>query len=269
MHTILCSTGTCIGRPNGRNYHLLGDLAPQLHCDGLEFMMYDSWYDQTEALGDFLLSLNLPIPVMHCEKRLGEQISLGQAEALDLFTRNCALAQRLGAGKLVLHLWDGLTSDRYFERNLAAYSQLKSIARSHGLDLLVENVVCNTEDPMLHWLQLRDADPDVHFVFDTKMAAFHGQLELIYSPEYAWLWQEGHICHLHMNDYAGGLRDWAHLRTLPIGSGQIDWEHFFRFLRQIGYTGSMTVESTAFNTAGCVDLEMLNRQFHLLQQIFD
>ena len=58
MAEILCSTGALIGRPNGRKYELLKDLVPLLTCDGLEFMMYDSWYDQTEALARFLKDLN-------------------------------------------------------------------------------------------------------------------------------------------------------------------------------------------------------------------
>ena len=42
MREILCSTGAIIGRPNGRNYRLLEDLAKQLQCDGFELMMYDT-----------------------------------------------------------------------------------------------------------------------------------------------------------------------------------------------------------------------------------
>lgn len=264
MATILCSTGCCIGRPNGRDFRLLEQLAPQLDCDGFEFMMYDTWYDQVDDLTNFLLRLELQIPIMHCEKRIGEKISLGEGEAFSLFEINCRIAQKLGAEKLVIHLWDGLTSDKRFENNLAAYPQLKAIAAAHGIELLTENVVCSLADPMQHWNELRNIDPEVKFIFDTKMAAFHGQLAQCLAPENAWLWQ-GHIRHLHMNDYAGGLRDWDNLRTLPIGSGHIDWPPLFAFLNSIGYTGTMTIESTAFDRTGAVDTEMLNRQFRLLR----
>ena len=68
MHQILCSTGALIGRPNGRDYHLLQQFCPQLICDGFEFILYQCWYEEIEALTAFLTGLNLNIPVMHCEK---------------------------------------------------------------------------------------------------------------------------------------------------------------------------------------------------------
>ena len=52
MAKILCSTGTMIGRPNGRDYRLIEKYAPQLHCDGFEFMMYSSWYEEVDVLTD-------------------------------------------------------------------------------------------------------------------------------------------------------------------------------------------------------------------------
>lgn len=270
MNEILCSTGALIGRPNGRNYRLLKELTKQLCCDGFEFMMYNTWYEEQEALVDFLCSLHLSIPVVHCEKRLGESISLGgqeAKEALRLFEINCRIAQKLGARKLVMHLWDGLTSDAYFDNNKNAYPRLAQTAAAYGLDLLVENIVCNHKDPFYHWQELVQLYPDIHFIFDTKMAAFHRQLELLYQEEYSWLWKENHIRHFHVNDYAGGYKDWQNLRTLPIGSGQIDFTHFFAFVKQIGYHDTFTVESTAFNAEGIVNIDMLNRQFQYIRNI--
>lgn len=42
MNQLLCSTGALIGRPNGRDYRLLGGLSKKLECDGFEFMMYST-----------------------------------------------------------------------------------------------------------------------------------------------------------------------------------------------------------------------------------
>ena len=67
---ILCSTGALIGRPNGRDYHVLEAQAPRLHCDGFEFILYTTWYDQIDALTAFLKTLKLNILVMHCEKTM-------------------------------------------------------------------------------------------------------------------------------------------------------------------------------------------------------
>ena len=265
MAEILCSTGAIIGLPNGRNYRLLGDLAKQLQCDGFEFMMYGSWYEQIEELTTYLLDAKLYIPVMHCEKKIGESISKGGEEnfvdAFRLFEVNCKLAKELGAKKMVVHLWDGITSDAHFQNNVQAYPKLRDMAAGHGLDLLVENVVFNQKDPMTHWCHLAQEYPDIHFVFDTKMAAFHSQLKLLYEPEYAWLWEKGHIQHYHVNDYAGGHMDWANLRTIPVGRGHIDFDRFFEHVRSTGYDGTFTMEAPAYKEDGMPHIEALNDQF--------
>lgn len=261
MSQILCSTGTMIGRPNGRNYRLLPELVPHLTCDGLEFMMYGTWYGEVDSVVDTLLSLACPVPVMHCEKSVGEALSRGEREeALRLFAVNCEIANRLGSEGMVLHLWGGLPSDRTFANNLEAYPYLAEQADRHGIRLMVENVVCNTADPMTRMGELRERYPRVCFVFDTKMAAFHGQLDLLYREDYAWLWRDGHIGHYHVNDYGGGVLDWSDLRTLPMGKGHVDFDRFFTHIRKIGYDGTFTVEATAFDSEGRVDTAMLNGQ---------
>lgn len=264
MKKILCSTGALIGIPNGRDFRLLEPLSKQLTCDGFEFMMYSSWYEKTEEIRTFLQELKLFIPVFHCEKGIGEDISKGGpeelAEAFRRFEINCDLAKSIGAEKLVLHLWSGHVSDSNFQSNLGAYPRLKEIADSYGLVLGIENVVCNVENPLKHLRELREVYPDIRFVFDTKMAAFHEELEQLYEKEYEWLWKDGHICHYHVNDYSGGYMDWANLRTLRIGQGKLDFERFFAFIREIGYEGDYTLEATAFNSEGIVDVEMLNEQ---------
>lgn len=147
----------------------------------------------------------------------------------------------------MIHLWDGMISDQNFANQLCAYKELEGIAKKYGIDILVENVVCNKEDPMTHWCELAREYPEIHFIFDTKMAAFHEQLPLLYEKEQEWLWAEGHIRHLHINDYGGGYKDWARLKTLPVGDGHIDFEEFFQFIKQKNYKGDFTVEATAFD----------------------
>ena len=270
MHQILCSTGALIGRPNGRDYRLLKQFQPQLDCDGFEFMLYNTWYDQIEELTAFLKTIQLHIPVVHCEKSLSEHISAGGdeelREAFRLFEINCSVAEALGAEKMVFHLWNGIISDSNFESNLRAYPELRERAEKHGLTLLVENVVCNGTDPMTHWAELYQQYPDIRFVFDTKMADFHRQLELLYQPEYDWLWKEGHIQHYHVNDYDGGYKDWSNLKVLPLGKGHIDFERFFQFVKQTGYTGGFTFEATGFDKTGTVNIRNLNEQFALARK---
>ena len=79
MNRILCSTGTSIGRPNGRDFRLLSECARRLECDGFEFMMYSTWYDQISELEAFMKDFPAPIPVVHVEKGVGERISRNEA----------------------------------------------------------------------------------------------------------------------------------------------------------------------------------------------
>ena len=266
MNRILCSTGALIGRPNGRDYHLLKEFCPQLDCDGYEFILYGTWYDEIKELTGFLKELRLDIPVMHCEKSIAEPIARGgeeeTREALRLFEINCRMAREIGAQKMVMHLWNGKISDSNFDNNLRAYPVLRETAERYGLILLVENVICH-QDPMSHWDELYRHYPDIRFVFDTKMADFHRQLDLLYEPEYAWLWQGKHIMHYHVNDYGGEYRDWTNLKVLQIGKGHIDFGRFFRFIRETGYDGDLTFEGTGFDQNGMVDIRSLNAQFDL------
>ena len=90
---------------------------------------------------------------------------------------------------------------------------------------------------------------------------------MIYENEYEWLWNEKHIRHLHINDYIGGYMDWVNLRTLPIGSGHIDFAKFFKFIREKNYNGDYTVEATAFDrVTGEIDTRMLNNCFSAIRE---
>ncbi len=255
MNRVLCSTGAIITRKNNRDYNLLREIVPQIHCDGVEFMMYQSWHEEIEPLKRVLADFDAP--VFHMTKQIGELISQDNlAEAVSLFRADCELAEAIGSKLLVLHLWSGQASDQHIERNIAAYPVLREIAEGYGLLLTVENVLCNTCDPMTHMRTLAEVYPDIAFTFDTKMAAFHSQLEALYLPENAWLWP--HIRHFHVNDYAGGHMDWANLSVKALGKGRIDFERFFEFVRWLGYAGDFTCEATALNDDGSVRFGELN-----------
>lgn len=273
MAEILCSTGALIGKPNSRDYMLLDSLKKELNCDGFEFMLYSAWYECLDEIADFLQEKKIYTPVMHAVKSLAQKTALGDSEnikeAIQMFETNCQFAARIKAKKLVLHLWNGRISDSNFSNNMETFAEFSSIAQTYGIDLLVENVVCNVNNPMMHWCELKEKYPDIHFVFDTKMAAFHEQLELIYKKEYEWLWKEEHIRHYHVNDYGGGYMEWGKLCTLPIGKGHIDFERFFEFVKKTGYSDTFTVEATAFDETGAVDTSMLNECFGAIREFIN
>jgi len=266
MRKVLCSTGALLGRPNGRNHRLLREYVPQLACDGFEFMLYDTWYPSIDTVIADVKALGLNIPVMHCEKRIGEMLAVRDYKAAEeAFRLNCRVAYEIGADKMVLHLWNGVISDSDIDANFGGYIMLRDMAHGYGLTLTVENVVCSHSSPMSHIDRLA-RETDAVFTFDTKMAAFHSELDAIFSPERADLWQDGRIKHLHINDYGGGYMDWQSLRTLHLGEGHIDFGDFFAKLRSCNYRGDFTIESTAFLPDGTVNLDKLNRDFEMLRK---
>ncbi len=271
MNRILCSTGALIGRPNGRDFTLLRQCTEQLECDGYEFMMYDVWHERIDELKAFMSTLSACIPVFHIEKDVGNLISRnneGDVErAFELFDKNCALARFLGAEKLVLHLWGGLDSDKNIQHNIECYKHLRGISDSYNLVLMIENVVCNRNDPMSHLIELAKAYPDIRFTFDTKMAAFHNQLDLLYKEENLWFFP--YIRHMHINDYAGGYMDWGNLKTLHIGDGNIDFDKLFAFLKSMNYQGDFTVEATSFDQNENINYEALNKSFEKLREYIE
>ncbi|MBQ8624442.1 MAG: sugar phosphate isomerase/epimerase [Oscillospiraceae bacterium] len=265
MKKVLCSTGCIIGRPVNRNFYLLGEFSQKINCDGYELMFYSDWLERCDELTKYLCSLDLVFPTLHCEKSIGELISAGEtAKALENFKINCECASNIGSKALVLHLWNGMVSDSVIERNILAYPTLNKIANDFGLKLTCENVVCNRRDPMTHLKELKQEYDDIGFTFDTKMAAFHSQLYDIFFEENRHFWQN--ICHIHVNDYRGGHMDWANLKTLHIGKGNIDFDGFFSQLSSIGYNGDFTVEATSFNQSGEVDFVQLNQSINTVKE---
>ncbi len=266
MNKVFISTGTMLGRPNGRDISLIKDVCPLLECDGLELMMYDSWHDSIDKVKYTIKSLTLPVEAFHVEKQTGELISHDKLNsALELFELNCKLAKELGSKILILHLWNGIISDRNISYNIECFKYLRQIAERYELELTVENVVCNQLDPMTHFRTLIDTYPDIFFTFDTKMAEFHKQIDLIYKSENRDI--ANNIRHMHINDYMGEYKDWSNLKVLHIGTGEIDFDKFFSFVKEIGYSGNFTLEATSFDQNGIINTKSLNESVKKIKSL--
>lgn len=288
MNKILCSSGAIIGKVNNNDYTLLKEYAPKLNCDGFELMMSSSWYPIWDDVIAAVSSYGLHIPVIHSQKSLGEALcgmttsfSAGKfhdyvmtpeedkeayRQGTKKFLLNLKLADKLGAEKMVFHLWNGTVSDKNIEKSVERFGEWKSLADKTGIELLVENVICNTYNPLHNVDLVAKRYSDAGFVYDTKMAEFHDRTMKLFSPEYEYIVKEGRIKHLHVNDYGGGYMDWAHMQVLPIGAGHIDFDFFFGKLREYGYRGDFTVESTALAKDGTVDFDMLNGCFDKIRE---
>ncbi|MBO2515925.1 MAG: sugar phosphate isomerase/epimerase [Clostridiales bacterium] len=265
MNRVICSTGGLVVRANNRDFRQLRNILPAIRCDGVEFMLYGIWYDIVDELTAFLRDLPVNYPVLHAEKSIGEYLAREEFdEAKRRFIINCRLANDLGSTRMVLHLWNGMISDSNMPANLKGCGELMKIAADHGLAMMVENVVCNVQDPMTHLRELMEMYPDIGFTFDTKMAQFHRQMDELYNEKNADLIP--HIRHLHINDIRCGYMDWANLKTLHIGEGDVDFDRFFDFIKKSGYRGDYTVEALTIAPDGTPLPEKMNRTLDYIRE---
>ena len=259
---VYASTGAFVTRSNGRNYRLIPEVLSKLHADGAEFMMYDSWNDEVETVREFLKASGVPFPAMHVDKSIGERMAEGTEESLktaqEKLWRDVRTADRIGAEKLVLHLWSGPNSDIHFGAMLDGFEKLSSIAREAGRLLTVENVTCRITKTLPRLKALRDRYPDVRFTYDTKMAQLHGENELLMRPEWDWLFAEKRVSHLHVNDTSLAMAGSGRMPVLHFGDGEVDFSSLFTYIRSKCFDGTATVESTSSREDGSVDTDKLN-----------
>ncbi len=250
MRELYVSFGAFIGRYNGRNPDKMFEIAESITCDGFEFMMYNDWYPEIHGIIRRVTDKSLPIKTFHADKLIGEFASLGDfSEARARMKKNCEYAHALGADKIILHLWNGKPSDNDFENNIKVFPYLYECADSLGIELLPENVVCAIGSPIDRLLELSDIYPYAKFTFDTKMSAFHDELDAVYLPERRRIW-DGRVSHIHLNDYAGGYKNWSTLKTLHLGKGDIDFDEFFSFIKSVNYSGTYTLECSSLTETG-------------------
>lgn len=274
MIKVLCSTGALITRYNGRDPRLLKGIIPRIEADGFEFMIYPAWDEKlpevTKTMRRLIRDDGAFIPVIHMDKRIGELLSEGEEEGVKearlRFSRCCDIACELGASLLVLHLWGGAASDHHIERNLAELPAFIREAEGLGLQLTVENVICGGKTPLAHMKRIMEELPEARFTVDTKMAEFHRELPATLACDELW---QGRVKHLHVNDYAGGLRDFSDLRVMHYGEGHVDFAPFFKKVKESGYEGYATVESTSVRQDGTVDFGRLNASLGAVRKGLD
>lgn len=278
---ILCSTGTMVGRENSFNYTRAVDVIRSMRERGLifggELMMLRHYYDKQEEITSYIKASGVPFPVIHCEKGVGTDLShagylasvkdyMGEErlleQVMDTFRLNCSFGESIGASMMVLHLWGGEDSDSNISYNCTVLQDLFSIAYSHGIRLLIENVPSTTNDPLSNWHSAVDAHPGIGLIFDSRFATLHDQVsETLGDPLVRY-----NLCHVHISDFVGGYRNFAALRPiLHPGDGVVDFELISRLLNEAGYRGTVTLESPVMNGAD-IDTELLERSVRFIAE---
>lgn len=264
---IYVSTGSFTGNTYGNSHEHIAGILEKVNADGFEFLMVKRWYDKIDTVIRDFNRWGFNFPVFHMDKNIGEYISRNGdgdvALAAEIFERNCANACELGSKKLVLHLWGGLPSDKNINFNMEYFGKLNEKAMDYGFVLTVENVVCNTFDPMEHLRKLVLLYPHINFTIDTKFAAFHNQLAEYYASDNRYLWDSRHITHLHISDYKGGYMEWEKLRGLHPGQGTTDFSGLFQYMKKIDYDGTISLETTVNPSE---DISLTNKSLEFIRK---
>lgn len=147
----------------------------------------------------------------------------------------------LGAQSLVIHPgWltatDRFMKGRAWELNIRSVRWLLRYANEYGVDLLMENVpqskpylLVSVSDFEMFYEEIKF---DLGIVLDIAHSHLQGEtLDFIESFS-------DKIRHVHVSDNHGESDE-----HLPIGEGSIDWQKALNALKNIGYSGWVTIES--------------------------
>jgi len=270
---VYASTGAFITRKNGRNIRLVETVAPLIAADGFEFLMFDSWNDQIGEIRSVLKNAPVSFPVIHTDKSIGDALSEkgrdGEDDAVRILSRDIETALFIGAKKLVVHLWNGPSADRRFDEFLPAASRLFSLAESAGLEMTIENVISSEHLALERLRSLALYDSRLTFTYDTKMAHLKNENALLSENEWQFLFKDQKITHLHVNASSVSRHSGGRLTVLHMGEGDVDFESFFRLVRQSSFAGTATVESTSVRDDGSIDAEKLNRTLTRVREMLN
>ncbi len=259
---ILCSTGAFIGHENNFDYKLIPFYCKYLHCTSYELMMLPVWYPYIEDVTAYLKNSGTDFEVIHSDKNIGVLISKGikeeTTEALRLFENNCRMGFNIGARKIVLHLWGGLDSDIKISYNIEILDSLFKIADIYNIKIVIENIVCIKENPLIHWNNIHNRYNNAEFIFDTRFGSFHCQLDDFFNNS---MLLNKSVSHIHISDFTGPSGDFTKLRPIPMpGYGIIGFWGFDRFFSSIKnlYSDSITLESPSINRDGSINTDIIN-----------
>lgn len=281
---ILVSTGTMVGKSNGYDYERalceIKKLEDKGLCSGCELMMLTYYYDKLDILVESVKRWKVTPYVIHCEKEIGTMMSDAgilfsdnmkdganelYSKALSLFKMNCQTANSLGIQQMVLHLWGGISSDKNIDYNVSKLPELSEVAAEYGVRLLIENIPSNTHDPLSNWHRVLPVLKNGGLVFDSRFGKLHEQIaETLTDSDII-----PHIEHIHISDYTGGYRNFKALRPiLHPREGVIDFTEVARYIKNIGYNGTLTLESPIMNDEA-LDILKLENTLRYLDGLFN
>jgi len=236
-------------------------------------MFYATWYPEVEQVAAELLKSGLRFPAIHIEKGIGSALGNVQREireqGIQQFAANCRLGKLLGANALILHLWGMPELDNRLEHNLETLDACLTLASQSDLTLAVETIPARHADPLSNVYRAVAQASSCRVALDTEFLAFYNQIETALTTD--WLWQYNTVCHIHIKDFDGTppFAPGKPRRYLHPGEGYIDFSHFFAGLRQRGFDGYISLEASAIDGTGVVDVNRLRESLATLRRLIE
>lgn len=269
---LLCSTGAFSRYPRHTDYRATLNYGPQLDVDGFELMFYPHWAEQLDEITAQLKQSRLHFPALHAEKSVGTALGSLQEEertqGLRMLEANARLGSALGTQLLVLHLWGWPELDDRLDINLQCLGRCLDLAESYGLELAVETIPGRRSDPLSNVRRAIEQDARAKVALDTEFLARYNQLDETLAAE--WLWQEPLVRHIHIKDFDTTLFSRENdRRYLHPGEGEIDFAHVFAALKAHSFSGNISLEASAINAEGVVDVPRIQHSLALLRGLID
>ena len=268
---VLCSMGAIARGPQAISEQRIVEIAPHLDVDGVEIMIYESWYDRLDEVAAALVGMGLAIPATHGEKSIGPDLvaegGVNRERAFRRFDDNCRFTAAIGGDRVVLHLWGLPDSDALIERQLEELPTLLDIADQHGVMLAVEAIPCLVYEPLGLIHRVLDRDGRAKVALDTEFLGMHDQLDDVFAAD--WLWEADAVSHVHIKDFDGSIVDpvTGRRRYLHPGEGSIGFDRWFGGLRDRGYAHAVSLESPIAFDDGTVDFATANRHLRNLRAL--
>ena len=244
---LLCSSGA-FGRYPVLIDHLdIARYASPLPIDGVEIMYYPEWTPRVEEIATDLLATGLCFPALHVEKNAAPAMlsadATERAQGRAWLAGSCYLGKLVGAHVAIFHLWGSPGSDEQIERNLSILSECIDIAEAYGMELAVETIPCVKSTPLAVIQRVVERDRRSKVALDTEFLAIHNQIEQALNS--AWLWSPGLVRHIHLKDYDGQqYTPEGYRRYLHPGEGKLDFAQIFARLKQLQFSGNLSLEAS-------------------------
>lgn len=152
------------------------------------------------------------------------------SDSVEYYKKYFEFAASLGAKYVVFHGNNMKNKFCGFEKYAEIFRRINGAAHAFGVELIHENTTWCIARDAGGIRGLREACPEMNFVFDAKQACRGG-----YDPYEALEAMGDHVVHVHINDWRDG-------KCTPPCEGELDLSRILHRLDSVGYGGKTVVE---------------------------